>query len=135
MFQHFNCTSKQFNKCLPRSSNTSSCREPFMITPAELNSPAFGFSNYSVFFNLLTLCTAYFLLAVFLSMPSPLTECKLLQGKNCFIHMHSSHNLLLTLSVKWVEENVNYNLPVRACFWVRASSLESPSSELSLSLI
>lgn len=70
-----------------------------MIIPAELNSPALGVSNYSVFFNLLTLSTAYFLLELFLSMPSPLTECKLLQGKNCFIHIHSSHNLLLILSI------------------------------------
>lgn len=64
-----------------------------MTPPAELISPAFGFSNYSVFFNLLTLPAAYFLLEVFLSLPSPLTEGKLLQGKNCFAHIHSPRSL------------------------------------------
>lgn len=70
-----------------------------MITPAELNSLAFGFSNYSIFCNLLTLTTASFLLEVFLSMPNSLRERKLLPGQNCLIHIHSSHSLLLMLSI------------------------------------
>lgn len=70
-----------------------------MIPPANLNSPAFGFSSYSVFFNLLTLPSAYFLVEVFLSMPSPLTECKLLQSKS------ASYILVPTVSQSYFSYN------------------------------
>lgn len=68
-----------------------------MITPAELNSPTFGFSNYSVFFSLLLL-TAYFLLEVFLSMPSPLIKCKLLKAQTAS-DIFAVPSLLLMLSI------------------------------------
>ena len=68
-------TTKQPHTCLSHSSSASSFRKPFMITPVELNSSAFGFSNYCIFFSLLTLPIAYFLLDIFLSKPSLLIGC------------------------------------------------------------
>ena len=87
-------TTKQPHTCLSHSSSASSFRKPFMITPVELNSSAFGFSNNCIFFSLLILPIAYFLLDVSLSKPSLLTGCSFYKATTasyiCAVHTVSS---------------------------------------------